>query len=156
MTHKFYFCFVSMLFYTYISLLYSNPDAAQYMSFASIRCSLHRERIKSRPSIPDTLALLYNILQNSDIMQNIYKESITTIDGKTAIILSTDYLLKALSSATEIYVDGTFSVSMTARCNRKVLCKLFIKNFIKYFNSTPRYCNKAVEFNYNNYFTYLP
>lgn len=96
---------------------YSNPDAAQYMSFASIRWSMHRERIKKRPSVPDTLVFLYNTLQNADIMQNIYKEIITTIDGKTAIILSTDYLLQALSSATEIYVDGTFSVSMTALCN---------------------------------------
>lgn len=70
-----------------------------------------RERIKSRPPVPDTLASLRNILGNYDIMKNVYKESITTNDGKVAIILSTNYLLEALSSATEIYVDGTFSVS---------------------------------------------
>jgi len=73
---------------------------------------MHRERTKSRPSIPDTLASLYDILQTSDIMQNIYKENITTTDGKSAIIFSTNYLLQALYSATEIYVDGTFSVSI--------------------------------------------
>lgn len=72
---------------------------------------MHRERMKTRPSVPDTLATLYNILKNSDIIPNISKENIITVNGKTAIILSTDYLLQALSSATEIYVDGTFSVS---------------------------------------------
>lgn len=45
-----------------------------------------------------------------------YIGSITTYDGKSAIILSTNYLLEALSSATEIYVDGTFSVSTTVSC----------------------------------------
>jgi len=70
-----------------------------------------RERIKSRPPVPDTLASLRNILGNYDIMKNVYKESITTNDEKVAIILSTNYLLEALSSATEIYVDRTFSVS---------------------------------------------
>ncbi|XP_070167590.1 uncharacterized protein [Polyergus mexicanus] len=75
-----------------------------------MRCSMHRERIKNRPSVPETLASLYDILIHSSIMQNIYIENIITTDGKTAIILSTDYLLQALSSTTEIYVDGTFSV----------------------------------------------
>ncbi|XP_070168069.1 uncharacterized protein [Polyergus mexicanus] len=75
-----------------------------------MRCSMHRERIKNRPSVPETLASLYDILKHSSIMQNIYIENIITTDGKTAIILSTDYLLQALSSTTEIYVDGTFSV----------------------------------------------
>lgn len=72
---------------------------------------MQRERMKSRPPVPDTLASLRNILGNYDIMKNVYKESVTTNDGKVAIILSTNYLLEALSSATEIYVDGTFSVS---------------------------------------------
>ncbi|XP_067210206.1 uncharacterized protein [Linepithema humile] len=88
----------------------TNPDAAQYLSFAAIRCSMHRERTKNQPSVPNTLASLYDILQSSDIIQNIYKENVITSDGKNAIILSTNYLLQALSSATEIYVDGTFSV----------------------------------------------
>jgi len=70
-----------------------------------------RERMKSRPPVLDTLASLQNILENCDIIKDMYKESVTTNDGKTAIILSSNYLLEALSSATEIYVDGTFSVS---------------------------------------------
>lgn len=111
--------FVLIVHYIYnIFFLSSNPDAAQYLSFASMRSSMHRERIKNRPSVPVTLASLYDILKHSNIMQNIYIENIITTDGKTAIILSTDYLLQALSSTTEIYVDGTFSVSITASsCN---------------------------------------
>ena len=73
---------------------------------------MHRERKKNQPPLPDTLASLYDILKNSDKIPNIYKENITA-NGKTAIILSTNYLLQALSSTTEIYVDGTFSVSTT-------------------------------------------
>lgn len=88
---------------------------------------MHRERTKSRPSVPDTLTSLYNILQNSDLIQNIYKENITTTDGKTAIILSTNYLLQALSSATEIYVDGTFSVSIRLP---SLIIKKFYINFL--------------------------
>ncbi|XP_077256446.1 uncharacterized protein LOC143894176 isoform X1 [Temnothorax americanus] len=92
------------------SVCRSNPDAAEYLSFTSMRCNMRRERTKSQPRIPDTLASLYDILKNSDIIENIYKENITTSNGKTAIILSTNYLLDALASTTEIYVDGTFSV----------------------------------------------
>ncbi|XP_018301775.1 uncharacterized protein [Mycetomoellerius zeteki] len=88
----------------------SNPNVAQYLSFPSIRCSMHRERIKSRPPIPDTLASLRNILEHCDIIKNVYKGSLITDNEKTAIILSSNSLLEALSSATEIYVDGTFSV----------------------------------------------
>lgn len=88
---------------------------------------MHRERTKSRPSVPDMLTSLYDILQNSDIMQNIYKENIITTDGKTAIILSTNYLLQALSSATEIYVDGTFSVSIRLP---SLIIKKFYVNFL--------------------------
>ncbi|XP_011865849.1 PREDICTED: uncharacterized protein LOC105560929, partial [Vollenhovia emeryi] len=87
-----------------------NPDAAQYLSFPSMRCTMQRERIKSRPPVPDALASLRDILENCDIIPNIYKDSVTTNDGKTAIILSTKYLLEVLASATELYVDGTFSV----------------------------------------------
>lgn len=93
--------------------LSSNPDAAQYLSFSSLRSSMQRERIKSQPPVPDTLSSLRDILENCNIIKNVYKESVTTNDGKTAIILSTNYLLEALASATEIYVDGTFSVSIT-------------------------------------------
>lgn len=73
---------------------------------------MQRERMKSRPPVPDTLASLRDVLENCDIIKNVYKGSVTT-NGKSAIILSTNYLLEALSSATEIYVDGTFSVSTT-------------------------------------------
>ncbi|XP_070518824.1 uncharacterized protein [Cardiocondyla obscurior] len=95
----------------FFNILFSrNQDAAQYLSFPSVRYTMHRERMKNRPSIPTTLASLYNMLQSSTIMQNIRKETVITTGEKTAIIFSTNDLLQALSSATEIYVDGTFSV----------------------------------------------
>lgn len=73
-------------------------------------------------------------------MQNIRKETVITTDGNTAIIFSTDHLLQALSSTTEIYVDGTFSVSTTAAssCNNNkiyntpLFYKMFYKSYKKY------------------------
>lgn len=100
------------LYYT-LNIIFSNPDAAQHLSFPSIRSSMHRARASSQPLIPNTLASLYNVLQNYDIMQNFYKENIITSDGTVAILLSTNDLLETLYSTTEIYVDGTFSVSTT-------------------------------------------
>ncbi|XP_011877631.1 PREDICTED: uncharacterized protein LOC105567391, partial [Vollenhovia emeryi] len=100
----------NFLYLKYVLFLSSNPDTAQYLSFPAIRCSMQRERIKSRPPVPDTLAALRDIVENCDIIKNVYEGSVTTNDGKTAIILSSNYLLEALSSATELYVDGTFSV----------------------------------------------
>ncbi|XP_024882444.1 uncharacterized protein LOC112461432, partial [Temnothorax curvispinosus] len=91
------------------SVCRSNPSIGQYLSFPSIRCTMHRERINSRPSVPDTLASLRDMLPNSDMLKDFYKGSIITSCGNTAIILSTNDLIDALSSATEIYVDGTFS-----------------------------------------------
>jgi len=73
---------------------------------------MHRERVKVRPSVPKTLASLRDIFENSDTLKNIYQGSVIFND-KVAIILSTTDLLEGLSSATEIYVDGTFSVSLT-------------------------------------------
>ncbi|RLU19838.1 hypothetical protein DMN91_008397 [Ooceraea biroi] len=67
------------------SICRSNPDAAQYLSFPAIRCNMQRARVHNQPSVPDTLASLCDMLENY-------------------------YLLEALSSATEIYVDGIFSV----------------------------------------------
>lgn len=74
---------------------------------------MYRERTKSLPSIPDNVLSLYDLIENFDVLQNVYKGKIFTSDGKTAIFLSNDYLLQALSSTTEIFVDGTFSVSTT-------------------------------------------
>ncbi|XP_070518816.1 uncharacterized protein [Cardiocondyla obscurior] len=88
----------------------SNSGAAQYLSFPSTRCILHRERTKNQPSISHTLTSLYDALESSNIMQNIRKKTIVTADGKTGIIFLTNDLLKALSLTTEIFVDGTFSV----------------------------------------------
>lgn len=78
-----------------------------------MRCSMYRERGKVRPSVPETLASLRDIIESSDIIKNIYQGSVILNDDKIAIILSTTSLLEGLSSATEIYVDGTFSVSLT-------------------------------------------
>lgn len=114
--HKciFFYCgFIDNFSYLlqYVLFMFSNPDVAQYMSFPAVRNCMQRARVQTQPSVPETLASLNDTLHNSYILRNIWKESVTFDNDKTAIILSTNYLLEALSSATEIYVDGTFSVS---------------------------------------------
>lgn len=74
---------------------------------------MHRARVKVRPTVPETLASLRDIVEKSEIMKDIYQGSVVSNNDKIAIILSTTRLLQGLSSATEIYVDGTFSVSLT-------------------------------------------
>src|SRR5436190_22980822 len=109
---------IVITYYIYIVLflesffIFSNPSVGEHLSFPSMRCSMYRERIKHRPPVPETLTSLCDMIENSDIMKNIYQGSVISND-KIAIILSTTDLLKDLSSATEIYVDGTFSVSLT-------------------------------------------
>lgn len=104
------FIFVHYYFY---DLPFSSPNVGQYLSFPSVRCSMHRERMKSRPPTPYTLVSLRDMLERSDMLKDFYKRSIITTSGSIAIILSTNDLIDALSSTTEIYVDGTLSVSKT-------------------------------------------
>lgn len=72
-----------------------------------------RERLKSRPKLPQSIAALADELIHYTPISHIYKGSVTASDGKTAFLFSDDKLLIALESSNEIYCDGTFSVSLT-------------------------------------------
>ncbi|XP_071652601.1 uncharacterized protein [Temnothorax longispinosus] len=86
-----------------------NIKAATLMTFKSIRSQLNRERIKSRPKLPQSIATLADELNHYTPICHIYKGSVTASDGKEAFLFSDDKLLTALELATEIYCDGTFS-----------------------------------------------
>ncbi|KAM0734152.1 hypothetical protein ACS0PU_012517 [Formica fusca] len=87
-----------------------NPESAAFIAFKSIRSQLNRERKKSRPKLPQSIAMLADELNNYIPITHIYKGSLTANDGKKALLFSNDKLLQALESSTEIFCDGTFSV----------------------------------------------
>lgn len=78
-----------------------------------------RERAKQRPPIPHTFQALSTDLNKYDWIKDFYKGSVTAQDGSMAAIFSSDVLIDALKTTTEMFVDGTFSV----RC-------FFLKNFL--------------------------
>lgn len=69
-----------------------------------------RERTKQRPPIPHTFQALATDLIKYEWIKDFYKGSVVAQDGSMAIIFSSEELIKALKTTTEIFVDGTFSV----------------------------------------------
>lgn len=67
--------------------------------------------MRQRPETPQTIAELDVALINYQPIQHIFKDTVTSDDGYKAIIFTSDALLQALVDATEIFMDGTFSVS---------------------------------------------
>jgi len=70
-----------------------------------------RERTKRRPPIPHTFQALATDLIKYEWIKDFYKGSVVAQDGSMAIIFSSEGLINALKTTTEIFVDGTFSVS---------------------------------------------
>lgn len=81
------------------------------MSYRVMRSLLNREQLRRRPETPQTITELDTILINYQPVQNIFKGTVLSDDGYRAIIFTSDALLDTLVAATEIYMDGTFSVS---------------------------------------------
>ncbi|XP_076294407.1 uncharacterized protein LOC143215803 isoform X2 [Lasioglossum baleicum] len=71
---------------------------------------MSRKKRKSRPSLPKTVPNAQEILDNYDVLKEIYKGCAISNDNKYALIFSNTTLLTALENAKEIYMDGTFSV----------------------------------------------
>lgn len=94
-------------------MFYSNPEAAAFMAFKSVRSQLNRERLKNRPKLPHSIATLADELNHYTPTNHIYKGCVIASDGNRALLFSDDKLLIALELSTEIYCDGTFSVSLT-------------------------------------------
>ncbi|XP_036142255.1 uncharacterized protein LOC105831015 [Monomorium pharaonis] len=88
----------------------NNLKVAPYISYNSMKSILSRHRASSRPNIPSDLHSLHKQLETYIPTNNIYKGCAISCDNKIALIFSTDTLLNVLSEASEIFVDGTFSI----------------------------------------------
>lgn len=89
-----------------------NPKAAAYISYNAMRNTLSKEKLKMRPPLPSSVCDLGNLLQNYESVKFIYKSCVISEDNKYSYIFTSDKLLKILENSSEIFIDGTFSVSI--------------------------------------------
>ncbi|XP_039309456.1 uncharacterized protein LOC120358649 isoform X1 [Solenopsis invicta] len=88
----------------------TNLEVAAHISYNSMKSVMARERAKQRPPIPHTFQALSTDLNKYDWIKDFYKGSVTAQDGSMAAIFSSDVLIDALKTTTEMFVDGTFSI----------------------------------------------
>jgi len=81
------------------------------LSYATLKSTLYREKIKLRPSLPNDMETLAANLLTYRPLERFYKGNVTCSDGKRALIFTSNELLQELQKSTELYVDGTFNVS---------------------------------------------
>lgn len=77
-----------------------------------MKTTLYRERIKLRPTLPKDMETLATNLSTYQPLEKFYKGNVTCSDGKKALIFTSNELLQELQKSTELYVDGTFNVSL--------------------------------------------
>jgi hypothetical protein len=94
------------------NMIHRNPEVAAFLAFKSIRSRMNRERTKNRPKLPHSITALADELNNYIPMSYVYKGCVISCNGEKALLFSDNKLLQALESSTEIYCDGTFSVSL--------------------------------------------
>lgn len=71
--------------------------------------------MRHRPEIPKTIADLEITLRDYPPIEQFYKGTVLSDNGYRAVLFSTDMLLESLVTATELFMDGTFSVSNKKR-----------------------------------------
>ncbi|XP_067204809.1 uncharacterized protein [Linepithema humile] len=71
---------------------------------------LYRELMRHRPETPQTIVGLEIALMNYRPMERIYKGTVLSNNGYRAVLFTTNALLDALAAASDIFMDGTFSV----------------------------------------------
>lgn len=89
-----------------------DPTAAIHLTYNSLKSSLAREKTKRLPPLPQNLESLKELLNTYSPLEKFYKGAAISEIGEIALIFSSDLLLQGLSEASEIYVDGTFSVNI--------------------------------------------
>lgn len=88
------------------------------MSYRTLRSFLYREQVRHKPETPQTIVELEIALRNYPLVERFYKGTILSDNGYRAVLFSTDTLLSTLVEATELFTDGTFSVSIQKKINK--------------------------------------
>lgn len=68
--------------------------------------------MKLRPNLPKDMETFTMNLSTYAPLKRFYKGNVTCSDGKKALIFTSNELLQELQKSTELYVDGTFNVSL--------------------------------------------
>jgi len=110
MAHPIYI-YIYIYIYIHTIALYRYPETVIRLSYATLKSTLYRERIKLRPSLPNNMGTFAANLSTYIPLERFYKGSVTCSDGKKALIFTSNELLQELQKSTEFYVDGTFNVS---------------------------------------------
>jgi len=118
-----------------------NPKAAAYISYNTMRNVLSKEKLKMRPPLPSSVCDLGNLLQNYESVKVIYKGCIISEDNKYSYIFTSDKLLKILEKSSEIFIDGTFSVSISCYY---IIFVIKIYNFIEIFVDNYDCCYSSI------------
>ncbi|XP_071653723.1 uncharacterized protein [Temnothorax longispinosus] len=90
----------------------TNPKAAAYISYNSMRNILSKEKLKMRPPLPSSVHDLDNLFQDYEPVKFIYKGCVISEDNKYSYMFTSNKLLKILEKSSEIFIDGTFSVNI--------------------------------------------
>lgn len=85
--------------------------SARRLVYTNVRSWMYKQRIKMWPKMPKTFQDFVDSVQSAAPFADLVKAVIKTKNGKHIVILSSDILLRAINSAKQIYMDGTFSVS---------------------------------------------
>lgn len=82
-----------------------------HLSYPAIKSALNRSRAAYKPPVPNSFASLSLELEKYEACKDFYKGSVIAEDGSMALLFSINELLNALNESTELFVDGTFSVT---------------------------------------------
>ncbi|XP_076301818.1 uncharacterized protein LOC143219896 [Lasioglossum baleicum] len=85
-------------------------NAAAYCSFTKLRPTLHRQRANFKPTIPQSLEILYDQMKTYQPLEKLKISVVKSLKDEFAVIITTDGLLEGLKNSKEIFVDGTFAV----------------------------------------------
>lgn len=80
------------------------------LSLSNIQQAIKRLRRKNRPNTPNTVDELGNYLFYYEKAADIFYGFVKGADGSSAVLFTTEKLLKQWDKQEELFVDGTFDV----------------------------------------------
>ena len=92
------------------NLCQRNPEVGSQIHYENAKGVMIYERKKNNRNVPHTFSAANEMLLIDEEYKNIYKGYVKATDGSEALIFASDYIIKILNDAEEIFHDGTFEV----------------------------------------------